>query len=451
MKRIFYLGLALLLTTFLFLSDLTMVQAADATQTTPQTLSLDQALELAQKNSAQLKAAAQSVKIAEDSLQEAKAGLLPTVGYSFAVNKNDPALMTGVKPAPPPTFLEPISVDQQYIGAVSANEVLYSGGKIQMGVKLAELKLASAREDERKAKQQLIFNVKDAYYRLWAAEKMFIMTQSSYQNMEDHYQQVDKLFRAGSASKFDLLRTQTQCESFKPQLIQAQSSLTLVRLSLASIIGMDPTQLFTVAVDPDQLKLPERVQLVEADLLNLAYQNRPEIRQIAQAAEMAKCSSELAAAGFKPTVNLSTKYSAMGTDFNLSQWTPQWTLTLSVSGNIYDGSATPARMANAKDNVELTALREQGLRDSIRFDIEQTCQNLQQSLDTIQANQSLIDLSKETLKLTQNRFDSGIATIMDIADAQLALDKTQGAYYQGIASYLSALAKLDLVTGKEVE
>ncbi|MCL6590679.1 MAG: TolC family protein [Firmicutes bacterium] len=438
LKMTSYFVLALLFVALLLLPGLAMAQAADDAQASLQALSLDQAQKLAINNNAQLKAAAWSVKIAEDNLKEAKAGFLPTIVYSWTGNLTDPA-------TPFPLAANPLNASNFLCAtSVSANEILYSGGKIRNSIKLAELKLASAQEDERKIKQQVLYNVKDVYYRLWATEKMFVVTQNSYKNMDDHYQQVNKLYLAGSASKFDLLRAKVQCESFRPQMIQAQSNLDAVRLSLASLIGLDSTQLFTTVIDPGQLNLPNKVELVESDLLNLAYQNRPEMRQMAQAVEIAKTNLEMANAGFLPTLNLSAKYS--GTT-DLIVWKPNWTLTLNVTGTAYDGAASRARADNARDNLKLIALREQSLRDSIRLELEQACQNIQQSLDIIQTNQSLINFSKETLKLTQNRFESGIATIIDIADAQLALDKILGGYYQGIASYLSALAKLDLVTG----
>lgn len=51
--------------------------------------------------------------------------------------------------------------------------------------------------------------------------------------------------------------------------------------------------------------------------------------------------------------------------------------------------------------------------------------------------------------MTEIRVDNGMATTMDIMDAQLALDQVITWYYQGIVSYLTAEVKLDLVMGKD--
>jgi hypothetical protein len=48
-------------------------------------------------------------------------------------------------------------------------------------------------------------------------------------------------------------------------------------------------------------------------------------------------------------------------------------------------------------------------------------------------------------------FEARMATTMNVRDSQLALDQALNRYYQGIMAYLTALAKLDLAVGKEIE
>jgi outer membrane protein len=56
-------------------------------------------------------------------------------------------------------------------------------------------------------------------------------------------------------------------------------------------------------------------------------------------------------------------------------------------------------------------------------------------------------LAQETLKLTQVRFDAGMATTMDIMDSQLALDQATNGYYKGSAAYRIAQARLEWSPG----
>lgn len=424
-----------------------------------ETISLEKCLELAMKNSKQLQQAAESVKVAQAGVQEASGGLYPSIGYQVGYQNSPNALPMYIPVIPPTATPGPMNnytisdwmkvpTDHGISASVSLNQPLYTGGKLLNLLKLTQIKLASAREDERKAKQQLNYNVKEAYYRFWLAEKMLDVAQDVYDNMGRHYQKVSNLNKAGTASAFDLLQAKVQWDNQKPQLIKAKNGLVMARLNLATFIGMEQSREFKVEYDPSNLRLPETVDLTLQILLDEAYQKRPELHQTQQLTEIAEANERIAKAGYLPTVALSYKYSDQGLDFN-SQWMSTWTLSLGLSGVIFDGWATQARVSAAKDNLNLARIRENSLKDQIRLETQQALQTLEENLETIRANQGNLELAKEALKQIQVRFTAGVATTSDITDSQLALEQTLNGYYQGVSSYLTGLAKLDLIAGRD--
>ena len=427
-------------------------QPVKAESVSVETFTLENCLDLAYQNSQQLKAASKNVAMAEAGVAVASGGYWPTVSYQYRYLD---ALESPAAPSIPgmPIDLSGIFEMLQgtgYSGSVSITQPLYTGGKLSNSLKLARLKLASAVEDERKAKQQLTYSVKEAYYRLWLAEKMQGVAKSSYDNMERHYQRINSLYKAGTASRFDLLQAQVKWDNQKPSVIKAENGVKLARLSLATIIGIEPNREFQVEYDPSRLQLPEKVELSAQVVAEEAYQQRPELHQMQQLVEVAKANEALAKAGYLPNVALSYNYSLQGgSDIFLKNASNTVTLGVSLSGVAFDGFATPARVKSASENLELTRINEVNIKNQIRLETEQALQSLEESLETIRANQANIDLAQESLKMTQARFAAGMATTMDITDAQLVLDQASNGYYQGVSSYLTALAKLDLVAGKD--
>jgi outer membrane protein len=413
----------------------------------PETLSLDQCLKLAFNNSQTIKAAAKSVAIAKTAVKEVAGGFWPKLDYSISALQAEESIY--------PYTVSPYNLSEKYSGAsISLTQPLYLGGKLTNALKLTKHQLNMAMEDERKTKQQLTFQVKQAFYQVWLAERILIVTQSSYDNLNHHFKEVDGFYQEGTASKFELLRAKVQRDSLKPPVITAQNGVKLAKLNLAILLGFPKDQPYSVTYNADELQLPEQFNSELERALQSAYQERPEMRQIKQAAEMSRLQMKLAEAGYKPNVALVGQYQEGSLDHHLSNWgdadnTKYWTLTFNVSGNLFNGFATPAKVAGAKDKVKLTAIKESELRDLIRLDVEQAVQKLQESLEVIRANQSNIDLAKESLGLTQARFDEGMATTMDIMDSQLALDHALNGYYQGVAMYLTAEAKIDLAAGKD--
>jgi outer membrane protein len=437
--------IALSLILILSLPTLTVL-AEETSPPQPQleVISLDKCLEMALNNSQQLKMVTKNVEIAEAGVREVNGGFLPSVNYMVNYSK----LSEGTPYFDPSSKSVKVTPDTSFLGKISVTEPLYTGGRLTNSLRMAELKLKMVQEDQRKAKQQITYNVKEAYYHLWLAEQMFKVAKSSYDNLGHHVEQVKNFYKVGTSSKFDLLRAEVQWDGLKPQVIKAENGIALAKLGLATLVGMDKERPFTVSYDTTQLTLPESTSSSLKTVLEAAYQDRPEIHQVQQLAELKKYKTVLTRAAFKPILAASANFQELGSDLSPSTWDFSWNLSLNLSGLLFDGFATQSRITAAQKDEEVTAISEISLRDQIHFEVEQALQSLKESIETTHANQANIDLTKESLRLTQARFDAGMATTMDIMDSQLALDQSLSGYYQGISSYLIAVAKLDLVSGK---
>ena len=127
------------------------------------------------------------------------------------------------------------------------------------------------------------------------------------------------------------------------------------------------------------------------------------------------------------------------------------TLSANVSGPIFDGFATRARITKAKENLNLTQIKEDNLKDQIRLETELTIQSLEDSLETTASQPGNIELAAGVAKTDPDPLHGRMATTQDITDSQLVLEQTYNGYYQGISSYLTGLAKLDLIAGRDVK
>lgn len=411
-------------------------------------LTLAQCLELAYQNSQQLKIAAKNVAKAREGVKQAQAGFWPTLDYQIGYQGQSQGQVYAWQYIPDYQAVVPVTGPQQGYGAtVTVTQPLYTAGKLQNGLKLAQMQLNTMLEEERKVKQNLTYQVKEVFYQVWVAEKMLIVAQDSLQNMDRHVAQVQKFKLVGTASKYDLSRAEVQRDSLKPMVIKAENAVALVKLSLATRIGMDKDLRYTVAYDSSQLKLPGSSASVPEGALEKAYANRPELKEIAFLKQANSFKRSLAEAQYKPNLVLRGNY--QGGDIVTGNYAQTFTYTLAFVGTLHTGGATKAQVTSAKEDEEIAALQESGLKDQIRLEVQQAIQTIKESLATIQANQANISLAKDTLNYTQSRFDAGLATTMDIRDSQLALDQASNGYYQGIAAYLTALAKLDLVMGAD--
>jgi outer membrane protein len=449
------IGLLLVLIVGLLSSSLFAAEPTTHSTTSVEILSLENCLELAYKNSNQLQTAAKNIQLAQNSVMEASGGFWPTVGYHYQyLNESENSSMSFPSDPYLGDFMDMMNMIENngYTGTVYLNQPLYTGGKLTSLRKLAQLKLASAVEEERKDKQQLNYNVKEAYYNCWLAEKTLEVTEDSCDNMARHYQKVNNLLNVGTASQYDLLQIKVQWENQKILLIKAKRGLASTKVKLATLISLEKNRDFQVEYDSSKLQLPETVNLTPQTLLDEAYRKRPEMHQIQLTAESAKANEKLARSGYLPSLSLSYDYIYYSpSDLKLADnSTNIATLTVGLSGLLFDGYTTKAKIMEANNNLDLAKIAEGTLKDQISQEMDLTLQSLEENLETIHGEQANVELAKKSLNMTEGRYTVGAATITDVTDSQVALEQTFNDYYQGISLYLIDLAKIDLITGRDV-
>lgn len=403
-------------------------------------LSLDNALELAFKNNKQLQDAEQQVIVAETVVDQAKGGFFPTVSYRAIHDRsNVPQYEVG-----------PLNYGKtDFIAGINATLPLYTGGKLINSLELAKLQREIVKDAARQVKQKLNCEVKQAYYQVWLAQKAYGVQLASYNNLETHAARVKGFYEAGVASRYALLQAEVQRDTMKPAVLDSENQLALAKLNLATIIGLSQEQEYEIHYNSEEVVIPKEVTLALDQILTEAYENRPELQQLEKAAEVQRRQTELAKAGYKPTLGLSVGYNGINRDVSFEDWNSGWSATLALTGKIYD-RAVGAQVDHGQQNETLIEIKTDNVRDLIRLEAEQALRNLKASLEKIRANQANIKLARESLRLTNARFEAEMGTTMDIIDAQLMLDKTLTGYYQGVVGYLSAQAKLELVMGKDI-
>ncbi len=413
------------------------VEAAETggTEGEPEVLTLEKCIELAFQNSKDLQLASKQVAQKEKELSQARASFLPTLGYEYQTTNIET------------DFGDIDSTD----ASLSIGQPLYTGGALTAGYKIAKLEYEKALEDQRKAKLELVYGVKKCFYGVWLAEQKLKVTQASYDYMGRLYQQIKRFYDVGTKSKFELLSAQTDWEKRKPDFIEAQNDVTKAKLQLANIIGIPHDQL-KVKDELTQFQLPEQIALSLESLIEEAYQKNPDIRNSEKNLKIAQNRVKLASSGYKPTIKAIGKKGRSESDPSDPK-VPEDTLTIGVnlSGVLFNGFKTQSEVAAAKENEAAAKIAKSKKRDDIHLSVQEALLDLEASLEKARANQAASNLAKETLRMTQARYDAGMATAMDISEVQIKVDEALIGYYKGIQDYIIALAKLDVTLGRDLQ
>ena len=192
------------------------------------------------------------------------------------------------------------------------------------------------------------------------------------------------------------------------------------------------------------------IEIREAEFLQSAYLNKPEMALVSLGIDIRKWSIQMAKAGMRPQVVAGLGYSFRsnnpGNMFNSrhSNWNAGFTVTIPI----FDGFSTKAKVDEAGQRYAQANLEKEDLGEQIAVDIRQACLDLRQAEAIINSSKDTIGEAKEALKISEISYDNGEGTNLDVLDAQVSLSQVEKNLSEGIYDYLIANAFLDRTMGK---
>ncbi len=230
--------------------------------------------------------------------EQAKAGLLPTVGVSASAsstNLNFETLSPGTPPASRSFDNQSTSVSLSQPLYRPANLATYGQGQRQM--ELAEAQLRAAEQD-------LIVRVSQAYFDVLNAQDTLAFVQAQKTAVAEQLASAKRNFEVGTATITDTREAQARYDLVIAQEIAADNDLRVKKLALDQLVGKSGTS-------PKPLVRGELPSLQPTDVnawIQQAQDNHPSIRQARVALDVAKLEVDKAQAGHKPTLDLTASY-----------------------------------------------------------------------------------------------------------------------------------------------
>jgi outer membrane protein TolC len=195
-----------------------------------------------------------------------------------------------------------------------------------------------------------------------------------------------------------------------------------------------------------------------AALVAEAMKNRPEYRQVKAQADAADAFVRQTFRDFFPNLVGSGTYGvAAVTGFPASGARStngftdsgnEWQVGLSLNWSIFDGGGKIARYKEAKANLEASQARVRDTELQVWQSVEQSYLNLGEAEERIGAARKAVESAEENYQLARGRFDAGVANIIELTDAQLALTQAQSTEAQALSDYRVAIANLERSLGR---
>ncbi len=403
----------------LFISYILFISALGA-----QEYDISECIKIALDRKGTLVSAGLEVESANQGVLGSYSGVLPSLSLSTSGGKTKYPVQESIIPDLVNLEIDTIkSGESSYMSAgLSINQTIYNGGRSVNAIKQARINLDIAKLRQRNTKIEVIQNVTRSYYGLLQAQQLLEVAEKNLILSEKQVDLVQKQFDLGAVRKTDLLKGKVSMGQAKVELLNRKTALENARRQLFNDMGMIDFGQSIVAKYSDWI--PVSVP-TSAEALKFLKEKNPNILMQLSAIEIGKIQLKMAKGMRSPSAFASVDYSANGdnSDELKESLKDDWRLGMNMSVNfpLYSGNSLSTAQQKAvlekqkSENDYLTYLND------LRVQVELIRKSIMNYSEIIPINRDVVASAEEDLKLVQERYSIGSATILEVLDAQVSL------------------------------
>ncbi len=409
-----------------------------------ETLNLERCIELALKMQPSIVAAAHNVDANASRVGQAKSNYYPQINWASSYDRISSPGRSGVSFASSGGTSTPTGgtgSSDQYSTGFNLNQNIYDFGKTPTQVKIQDLNLDSSRSDLENVSEQVILNVKQAYFGVLQAKRSRDVAVDTEKQFQQHLDQAKGFYEVGTKPKFDVTQAEANLSNAKLNLIKAQNALKLAVVALNNAMGVPTAPEYTIE---DNLSF-KKYSITFEDALAKAYKERPDLMSIVTKRQAAEKSIDLANTGYYPVLTGNAAYNWSGE--RISSLEHGWNVGAALSFPIFNGFLTKYQVQEVKANLNIFKANEELLRQSIFSDLQQAYLNLKQAEESIPTAELGVKQAQENFEIATGRYTAGVGSPIDVTDAEVLLANAKLSYIQTLYNYKVSQASLEKAMG----
>jgi len=400
------------------------------------------------QNNLQLRAAALDVAVAEAQLAQARTGRLPQVAVSASYTRAQEQAGQTISfpnpfgPSPPViSFTLPPPSPNIYAARLALQFPLYTGGRIESQIALAEANLRGAQAVFARSQRQILFSAQLLYLQALLGQENVTAAQRALNQANESLRVANARVSTGAAPQFEALQAQVAVANAEQEAVRARTSVATAQTSLNASLNQAQEASLELTETLEPRPVPGTVQ----DAIARALRDRPELAELQSRIAAAQAGIELAGSGGRPNVNVSAGYDVGNSNGMATSISGGWSITLGVTLALYDGGITRERIREAQLRVEQLKVLDAHTRQQVELEVRQAWLALQQAAGELLAATKAVEQGREAARLAGVRYQAGVGTQLELLSAQTSLAQAElglasARFSQNLARIRSILA-----------
>ena len=392
--------------------------------------------DLADQQSQKVRVSEVALRAAEEGVAAVKSALLPSVDLSlqgsytgnaymlsrgFSSNGTTDYIVPGVGVIPVANGMQ----DTPHWGnsfAAQVSQVVYAGGAIRSGIRMAELGKEMAELDVEKNRQEVRFLLTGYYLDLYKLGNQIEVVRQNIALTQKEIEQMKARRSEGTVLQNDITRYEFQLQNLELTLTKLNDAFTIINHQLVTTLHL-PKQ---TVIAPDKEELDTEINALSAIAAQDTWQktatdNNLGIRQAAVASTLAEQKVKQAKAESLPSIAVVAENQLFGPytqdlipkDCNVNVWFVGIGIKYglgSIWKNRHDISKARIEHQQSQEALEL-ALEE------VEKGVHAGYTNLLTSYAEVITQQKQVELANQNYDVVQNRYQNELALLTDMVDA----------------------------------
>ncbi|NTV02556.1 MAG: TolC family protein [Chlorobiaceae bacterium] len=398
--------------------------AADAAVAPTAPLTLDEAIRLTREHNPRALRANDEVKAAEAKVTQSRSGYFPQISAKAGYTYIDPVSeLQGMQFMP----------NNNYTAKLTAEMMLFDFGRTGRRVDLARSGMAAAGLSRDLTVRDLSLATIRAFYSILFLQEAVKVQDKEIAALGSNLENMEKRYREGAATRFDLLTTEVRLSAAKNRKIDLQSQLENQGTTFRRLCGLKASAPLSLKGSFDTDAADTNAERLTAT----ALEKRPEVALSRENARAAEARKSLAAKEWFPTISGAASWgTANGYVPNINEQRTNVMAGIQVQVPLFTGFRTSAATSEATAMMHAAELERIDTEEVAQAEVKQALNSLHTSREKI--GTSALQVSKADLAARQARIrhQNGMGTTLDLLDAESALAQAELANLQARYEYV---------------
>ncbi|MBI4715542.1 MAG: TolC family protein [Nitrospirae bacterium] len=329
------------------------------------------------------------------------------------------------------------------------NQPLYEGGKLRSGLRIAEGGIAAGRNARTEVEENILFQTARTFYDVLKAQESLEVEKRNLTRLAEHLRQAQVRLQVGEVTRSVVLRAEAEYAGGEAAVTQAENTLSVLREQLRKLAAL-PGEF--ALQRPEASGGDAAMAESEEGLKARAEKSRADLQRRLTEEAVAKERVTFARGEFRPSLSLEGIYFQRGQDPESTFFIDRsWSAAVKMDDPLFEGGLRRADVRHSLSSLREARLTREELEKEVDVEVHNALLALRTAEQVLISREKQTTFARENFEMVSKQFEHGLATNVDVMDANSLLLQAERDYTHAAIEKEFAVLALRKATGAFLE